>query len=91
MARENLATRLHIDDGWCYFTAAHVMNRLLHIDDIEEGVCYCWACTSKRKEHPTWFVACSKCGNKRCPHTNNHLFKCTNSNEPDQNPSLEDV
>jgi hypothetical protein len=29
-------------------------------------------------------VVCSICGNKRCPHANDHDFECTNSNEPGQ-------
>jgi predicted HAD superfamily Cof-like phosphohydrolase len=27
---------------------------------------------------------CEKCGNKRCPHHLNHIFKCTGSNELNQ-------
>lgn len=29
-------------------------------------------------------IVCRVCGNKRCPKASNHLFECTNSNEPDQ-------
>lgn len=32
----------------------------------------------------TRMVVCSICGNKRCPHANNHNNSCTNSNEPGQ-------
>lgn len=32
----------------------------------------------------TRMVVCSICGNKRCPHANNHNNPCTNSNEPGQ-------
>lgn len=28
------------------------------------------------------FVVCSECGNKRCPHANDHRNACTGSNEP---------
>jgi hypothetical protein len=29
-------------------------------------------------------VLCEFCGNKRCPHAEDHRFTCTNSHEPDQ-------
>ena len=29
-------------------------------------------------------ILCPVCGNKRCPHANNHLNACTGSNEPGQ-------
>jgi hypothetical protein len=34
--------------------------------------------------YPSYQYACHKCGNKRCPHHQDHKFKCTNSNKPDQ-------
>lgn len=30
------------------------------------------------------FIVCVTCGNKRCPHANDHQNACTNSNEPGQ-------
>ena len=33
------------------------------------------------------FVVCPECGNKRCPHTNDHRNACTGSNEPGQEGS----
>ncbi|HIB9037337.1 TPA: hypothetical protein ACWYGU_003035, partial [Citrobacter braakii] len=30
------------------------------------------------------FVVCPECGNKRCPHANDHRNACTGSNEPGQ-------
>jgi len=33
------------------------------------------------------FVACPECGNKRCPHANDHRNVCTGSNEPGQEGS----
>lgn len=33
---------------------------------------------------PGWRYACVWCGNKRCPKHQNHIFKCTGSNEPNQ-------
>lgn len=32
----------------------------------------------------TIMILCPTCGNKRCPKAENSLFKCTNSNAPDQ-------
>lgn len=29
-------------------------------------------------------ILCTKCGNKRCPHANDHRNECTDSNEPGQ-------
>jgi hypothetical protein len=29
-------------------------------------------------------ILCAKCGNKRCPHANDHRNECTGSNEPGQ-------
>lgn len=29
-------------------------------------------------------ILCMKCGNKRCPHANDHRNECTGSNEPGQ-------
>lgn len=49
-------------------------------------VCSCGTCrpvtfTDSR------FVVCSECGNKRCPHANDHRNACTGSNEPGQEGS----
>ncbi|HAN4112039.1 TPA: hypothetical protein IFB41_001144 [Escherichia coli] len=33
------------------------------------------------------FVVCPDCGNKRCPHANDHRHACTKSNEPGQEGS----
>ena len=33
------------------------------------------------------FVVCPECGNKRCPHANDHSNACTGSNEPGQEGS----
>ncbi|WP_249418808.1 hypothetical protein [Enterobacter roggenkampii] len=33
------------------------------------------------------FVVCPQCGNKRCPHANDHRHACTRSNEPGQEGS----
>lgn len=50
--------------------------------------CSCASC-----EPLTWdnqrFIICHHCGNKRCPKASNHIFRCTNSNEPGQVGELE--
>lgn len=35
----------------------------------------------------TRMIVCSKCGNKRCPHANDHRNNCTESNLPGQKGS----
>ena len=30
------------------------------------------------------FIVCQQCGNKRCPHANDHRHACTSSNAPGQ-------
>lgn len=32
-------------------------------------------------------IVCSICGNKRCPHANDHKYDCTGSNAPGQQGS----
>ena len=53
--------------------------------------CLCWECIKEKGGYQNvadkigaFFPACKKCHNKRCPHQENHLFKCTQSNEPNQ-------
>lgn len=40
----------------------------------------CWKCTPNYEG----MMLCRTCGNKRCPHANDHELACTNSNEPGQ-------
>ena len=35
-----------------------------------------------------WMIVCDVCGNKRCPHAENHIYKCTGSNELNQTKTL---
>lgn len=43
---------------------------------------------SKLAMHPyRLFIVCKICGNKRCPHANDHNNECTNSNEVGQKGS----
>ncbi|WP_370905973.1 hypothetical protein [Citrobacter koseri] len=44
-----------------------------------------WCHTSRPvKMNDMRFVVCPECGNKRCPHANDHRNACTGSNEPGQ-------
>ncbi len=49
-----------------------------------QGGCGCRSCLEGRGERVWMMVTCSKCGNKRCPHTENHRNECTGSNDVDQ-------
>lgn len=61
------------------------------------GPCECLRCTKERTpvihigedrfEMPvelTRMFVCDTCGNKRCPHSDDHRNTCTRSNEPGQ-------
>lgn len=50
--------------------------------------CQCRQCTRERKDAVygippefTRMILCDQCGNKRCPHANDHRHACTKSNE----------
>ena len=49
-------------------------------------LCWCRTCrpVTFADSH---FVVCPECGNKRCPHANDHRNACTGSNEPGQEGS----
>lgn len=50
--------------------------------------CPCWCRTCRPvKMNDMRFVVCPDCGNKRCPHANDHRNACTGSNEPGQEGS----
>jgi len=60
--------------------------------------CGCRRCTSERGDFSTVMgvkipgnftrmILCAKCGNKRCPHANDHRNECTNSNATGQKGS----
>jgi hypothetical protein len=54
--------------------------------------CYCYTCNKDRIENGvpyvmTRMIVCPECGNKRCPNATDHIYKCTNSNEPGQRGS----
>lgn len=48
--------------------------------------CWCHICRPV-KISDMRFVVCPDCGNKRCPHANDHRNACTGSNEPGQEGS----
>ncbi|WP_368932899.1 hypothetical protein [Citrobacter sp. RHB21-C01] len=48
--------------------------------------CWCHTCRPVTMNDAR-FVVCPKCGNKRCPHANDHRNACTGSNEPGQEGS----
>ncbi|WP_275256090.1 DUF550 domain-containing protein [Citrobacter freundii] len=48
--------------------------------------CWCHTCRPVTMSDMR-FVVCPDCGNKRCPHANDHRNACTGSNEPGQQGS----
>lgn len=48
--------------------------------------CWCRTCRPMTMSDMR-FVVCPECGNKRCPHANDHKNDCTGSNEPGQEGS----
>jgi hypothetical protein len=44
----------------------------------------CWHCREMYGHSLQVFIVCEICGNKRCPHANDHRLECTNSNEAGQ-------
>lgn len=50
------------------------------------GECWCHTCRPVTIADMR-FVVCPECGNKRCPHANDHRYACTGSNEPGQEGS----
>lgn len=49
--------------------------------------CGCWTCKEGRKEPIMFYIFCAECGNKRCPHANDHRNTCTGSNAVGQSGS----
>jgi hypothetical protein len=60
------------------------LRRADYAKDYDPENCSCVACVP-RVDRPI-FRTCPLCGNKRCPHCQNHQWKCTGSNEPNQTP-----
>lgn len=55
-------------------------------DALNEPTCWCHTCRPVTVTDMR-FVVCPDCGNKRCPHANDHRNTCTGSNEPGQEGS----
>ena len=51
--------------------------------------CYCQQCQESR-EGMCVVMPSHGCGNKRCPKSIDHRYKCTNSNDPGQVGEIED-
>ncbi|TCD10118.1 hypothetical protein E0D81_22455, partial [Lelliottia amnigena] len=52
----------------------------------QKSKCWCHTCRPVTMTDMR-FVVCPDCGNKRCPHANDHRNSCTGSNEPGQEGS----
>ncbi|MFK8879632.1 MULTISPECIES: hypothetical protein [unclassified Enterobacter] len=55
-------------------------------DALNTPDCWCRTCRPVTVADMR-FVVCPECGNKRCPHANDHRNACTGSNEPGQEGS----
>lgn len=63
--------------------------------DSAENDCGCYACIGNQPTREgSWLtvgmsmmIVCATCGNKRCPHSDDHRNACTGSNEPGQEGS----
>ncbi|ENU3990419.1 hypothetical protein ACFH0L_004672 [Enterobacter kobei] len=55
-------------------------------DALNAPDCWCRTCRPVTISDMR-FVVCPECGNKRCPHANDHRNACTGSNEPGQDGS----
>lgn len=55
-------------------------------DALNTPDCWCRTCRPVTISDMR-FVVCPECGNKRCPHANDHRNACTGSNEPGQEGS----
>lgn len=60
-------------------------------EPLTDEQCDCRACINTRGDSfagvprlLTEMIVCPQCGNKRCPHAENHRSACTGSNEPEQ-------
>ena len=59
-----------------------------HFRENAETSTKCWCHTCRPVTNSDMrFVVCPDCGNKRCPHANDHRNACTGSNEPGQEGS----
>ena len=90
-----LQTRLVISSN-----STHTRGLFMNDSNLSFDFCPCRRC---KDSHPqlntpimgmafpysvTHMVVCALCGNKRCPHAEDHRYMCTQSNEPGQTPRL---
>ena len=57
-------------------------------DALNAPDCWCRTCCPVTISDMR-FVVCPECGNKRCPHANDHRNACTGSNEPGQEARIQ--
>lgn len=68
------------DDYVCLCRKCIEDNKITHWDGSSEG--------GKLLLSSSRTILCESCGNKRCPHANDHNNKCTKSNDPGQKGSV---
>ena len=74
--------------GWNAYRAA-MLQSFGNSEQLNSPVipdCWCRTCRPITLRDMR-FVVCPECGNKRCPHANDHRNACTGSNEPGQEGS----
>ncbi|PJD67999.1 hypothetical protein B9Q37_02555 [Enterobacter kobei] len=74
--------------GWNAYRAA-MLQSFGNSEQLNSPVipdCWCRTCRPITLRDMR-FVVCPDCGNKRCPHANDHRNACTGSNEPGQEGS----
>lgn len=74
--------------GWNACRAAMLQGAEPDFRENAETSTKCWCRTCRPVTFAdSHFVVCPECGNKRCPHANDHRHACTGSNEPGQEGS----
>lgn len=77
-----------VDGGWScqeYVELGRFQEAVSGNSPVIQG-CSCLTCRPVTFSDSR-FVVCPECGNKRCPHANDHRNACTGSNEPGQEGS----
>lgn len=65
---------------------AEPVNQPYKLNSPEIPDCWCRTCRPVSMTDMR-FVVCPECGNKRCPHANDHRHACSGSNKPGQEGS----
>lgn len=71
----------NVQDDWELWQARAIL--ALRHQAAVQMTCHCHTCRPITMDDMR-MVLCPKCGNKRCPHANDHRNDCTGSNEPGQ-------